>query len=226
MITGNGGVVLSALALLGTAALLAMALLAAAWGSVRGDARLTRRALTGGGGLLLAYLLALLGVGMVSRGRVIPAGGEKYFCELDCHLAYSVQQVRPLTPAEAEGPHRWAVVLQTRFDERTISPRRPRDAPLTPNPRFIALLDPAGGQYPPAAGGEDAAAALAVRTTPITRALRPGEAYQTVLVFDLPQGVVPAGLRLEEDGAITRLLIGHERSPLHGRVLLALPAAS
>jgi hypothetical protein len=116
----------------------------------------------------------------------------------------------------------WAVTVQTQFDERTISPRRGREAPLWPNPRYVALMDSAGARYAPSPGLEDALGALGIRSTPITKELRPGESYQTVLVFDLPAGAAPARLVLQEDLFVTRFLIGHERSVFHAPVLLQL----
>ena len=47
-----------------------------------------------GGGAILAiasvYFLLLTGVSFASSEEVLPAGGWKYFCEIDCHIAYSL----------------------------------------------------------------------------------------------------------------------------------------
>src|SRR6266545_8085963 len=52
-------------------------------------ARITLRALLGGLGL---YVLLFLGASLTSRSRVLAVGVEKHICEIDCHLAYSLQQ--------------------------------------------------------------------------------------------------------------------------------------
>ncbi len=45
-----------------------------------------------GGAILIAagYFILLTGVSFASSEKVLPAGGWKYFCEIDCHLAYSL----------------------------------------------------------------------------------------------------------------------------------------
>src|SRR5512146_2768419 len=68
------------------------------------------------------YLLLLAGFSISSHEQTLPRGEEKYFCEIDCHLAYSIADAKWL----GEGPRRTlAVTVRTRFDERTISVRRP-----------------------------------------------------------------------------------------------------
>ena len=105
-------------------------------------ARITLRTLLGGVGL---YLLLFLGASVFSHNRVLAPGEEKHICEIDCHLAYSVAA----TKAEAlpSGGLREIVTVKVRFDEETISSRRPRDATLTPNSRYVALVDDGGHQY-------------------------------------------------------------------------------
>src|SRR5215831_17778140 len=43
--------------------------------------------------LIVGYGALLLGFSLCSRERTLARGQEKYFCELDCHLAYSVQNL-------------------------------------------------------------------------------------------------------------------------------------
>src|SRR5690349_2314622 len=43
--------------------------------------------------LISCYLLVLLAFSLVSREKVLAFGVEKHFCELDCHLAYSIANV-------------------------------------------------------------------------------------------------------------------------------------
>lgn len=212
--------VLAVLAFLGTAGLVLLGLTVAVWGVVRHNGVLLRHSLQGIGTVALVYGLVLTAVSLVSQERVLPPGAEKYFCELDCHLAYSVAGAEPIRTA-AGGNTTWAVRLRTRFDERTISPQRSREAPLWPNPRSLALVGSDGRWY---AESAELAAALAEPSTPITKELKPGESYTTVLTFVLPPGVKPSKLDVGEDVFVNRLIIGHEESFLHRPVLLRVAA--
>jgi hypothetical protein len=119
-------------------------------------------------------------------------------------------------PVSARGAFR-VVTLHVRFDERTISPTRPREAPLTPNPRRAYVEDAAGNCYQVSAEGQAALEAAGERITPLTEPLRPGESYTTQLVFDLPGGVDRPRLFVTEAEWLSRLLIGHENSFFHGK---------
>ena len=128
-----------------------------------------------GSGALL-YFMVLLVLSLVSRNTVLARGQEKYFCEVDCHLAYAVVGVQSQPSPSAT---HYLVTLRTRFDETTISARRPRDLPLAPSPRNVALLDSSGHAYSPVSTGN----------TPLTTELVPGQSYVTELGFDVPPGV-------------------------------------
>ena len=117
----------------------------------------------------------------------------------------------------------YVVTVRTRFDENTISPRR-GDAPLTPNPREAAVFDEAGRSYPISAEGTRALEAAGEAGKPFSTPLRPGESYETVLAFDLPEGVRAPTLLINESDLPTRLIIGHENSPLHKRTRFKLDA--
>jgi|ERR1051325_1954615 hypothetical protein len=156
------------------------------------------------------YLAAMLIFSLTSHEKVLAQGEEKHFCEIDCHLAYSVIKVRQAKTI-GDAPHQTAthgqftiITIKTRFDETTISPRR-GNAWLTPNSRALTLVDDRGNRYGPSA----------LLGTPLTNALRRGESYTTEAVFDLPAGVKSATLLINEGDWITRLVIGHENSPLH-----------
>lgn len=209
---------LSALAFLGTVAVVALALLASAWFRSRNPV-LARRCRLGALALPVAYGAGLGLASVRSREVTLAAGVEKYFCELDCHLAYVVTAVHPLPGPDG----RIAVVLRTRFDEATIGPRRPREAPTWPAPRRVALVLADGREVAPVIDPATVAA-VGVPSTPLTRELRPGEAYETVVLFDVPAGDTGSRLWLTDDLAVSPFLIGHERSPGHARVLLPLPA--
>src|SRR2546423_9422456 len=84
--------------------------------------------------LMLTFGFAYFGVmflfSVVSHDKLLARGEEKHFCELDCHLAYSIintAQTKTIGdnpgPATAHGQFT-IVTIQTRFDETTISPQR------------------------------------------------------------------------------------------------------
>jgi hypothetical protein len=169
-----------------------------------GFARITLRLLLGGAGL---YAIMFLAVSVASRNRVLAPGEEKHICEIDCHLAYSVAGTKsePLP----NGQVRHTVTVKVRFDEGTISSRRPRDASLTPNSRYVALVDDVGNQYPGSTDG-------------LKRKLIPGEVYTTELVFDMPADAKNLRLILRNNDAETAFIIGHENSVLHGKTTFGL----
>jgi len=208
----------SALVFLASLAALGLSLLG--WSGFRGRRPvLARRCRLVAVALPLGYAMGM-GLGSLSsRDLTLAAGVEKYFCELDCHLAYVVTAVRPL-PGDPGG--RVAVVVRTRFDETTISPRRPGEAPTWPAPRRAVLVLADGRQVSPLVDGASALPAD-LPSTPLTRELRPGESYETTLLFDVPGGVAGGRLWLADDLGVSPFLIGHERSPWHARVLLPLP---
>jgi hypothetical protein len=214
-------VMCSIAALLGSAVLLLLLLLASLWGLMRHQPRLARLAGAGAGGVIGVYLLVLVATGVLSRDRLLPPGAEKIFCEIDCHLGYAITGVMP-GAAPGNDARQWTVMVRTRFDEATISPRRGREAPLWPSPRRVRLRDSAGGVHEPLPDAP--AAADSGTSTPLTTPLRPGESYVTALRFALPAGVAPVALVIEDAEAISAALIGHERSPWHGKTMLALPA--
>lgn len=143
--------------------------------------------------------------GLRSQDRVLPPGGRKYFCEIDCHLAYSVERV--------ERKDAFTVVtLKTWFDESTTSPMRPKEAPLYPNPRQVYIADASGRRYPPSPEG--------VRD--LSRPLIPGQSYLTRLVFDLPDGVRDPRLFVGDDDPVSSLLLFHEKGPFHRKIWFGL----
>ncbi len=157
-----------------------------------------------------AYLAAMLIFSLASHETVLARGEEKHFCELDCHLAYSIVNTRQ-TKTIGESPQQTVaqgsfnvITIKTRFDESTISSRR-GNAPLTPNPRTLTLIDDRGNRYTPAAQFG----------TPLMTPLRPGETYTTDVAFDLPAEVKPVTLLINESDFITLFVIGHENSLWH-----------
>lgn len=185
----------------------ACGLIAAAFVGKLKIARLTLSLLSG---CAAVYLALLLSFSLVSRERILPQGQEKYFCEIDCHLAYSIVDVKE----EAAGASRfYMLALQTRFDETTISSHRPKDAPLTPSLRTVELIDASGNEYRPEA----------MSGTALSTSLIPGESYITQLQFSVPSKA--DGLKLL---VTTRpqwpdhVVIGDENSWLHKKTYFAL----
>ena len=172
--------------------------------------------------LVLGYSGVLFATSLKSWERTLGPGEWKYFCEIDCHLAYAVAGVEttptlgpPIDPLKATG--RFHVVrLKTWFDPGTISPLR-GDSPLSPNPRVIYVEDATGRRYPHLPAGEKALVESGRTSTPLTTPLRPGESYETLLVFDLPDSAPSPRLYVGVHG-IESLLIGHEDSPLHKKI--------
>jgi hypothetical protein len=68
----------------------------------------------------VVYFALLVGFSAGSHETALARGQEKYFCEIDCHLAYSVVDVK-MQPAD-----QYVITLRTRFDETTTSPSAPR----------------------------------------------------------------------------------------------------
>jgi hypothetical protein len=168
-------------------------------------AQITLRVLLGGVGL---YLLLFLGASVFSHGRVLAVGEEKHICEIDCHLAYAVAATK--SESLPNGLVRHTVTVKVRFDEQTISSRRPRDATLTPNSRYVALVDDAGHRYAGSADG-------------LKRKLIPGESYTTDIVFEVPADAKGLRLVLRNNDPETAFIIGHENSFFHGRTTFRLP---
>ena len=168
-------------------------------------ARICLRLLLGGVG---CYCVALLVAAAASHNRVLAPGEEKHICEVDCHLAYSVAAAKSETLQGGQVRH--VVTVKVRFDEQTIAPWRPKDASLSPNSRYVALVDAKGNRYPGATDG-------------LRRKLIPGESYTTDLVFDVPSNAAELRLVLRNADAETPFIIGHENSLWHGKTTFQLP---
>src|SRR6266480_2856442 len=134
---------------LGTIFLLGTALLVLFCGAVRRSAFFAKLGAGAVATIASGYFLLLSGVSLASSEETLPPDGWKYFCEIDCHIAYSLTRAQT---AGALGPEMQQmsakgkfVLLRVKiwFDERTISARR-GNAPLTPNRRKVLLLDATG----------------------------------------------------------------------------------
>jgi hypothetical protein len=182
-----------------------------------GRAKLSLAALAA---VLVAYFALMLAFSLASSEKVLARGEEKHFCEIDCHLAYSVTDVRR-TRTLGEGPQLanargefLVVTVRTRFDETTTSVNRGNGL-LYPNPRSVAVYDEQGHAYKPSEEGRRALASTDGAGMPLETPLRPGDSYTTELVFDIPTDARSPILLINESDLPTRFIIGHENSLLH-----------
>lgn len=160
---------------------------------------------------LALYVVLFLLASLTSGTRELAVGQEKHICEVDCHLAYAVTGVRTARQWEdrtAQGTF-YVVTVRVRFDSETIAPWRPRNVPLSPNGRTVALVDGQGRRYPAAADA-------------LNRQLVPGQEYTTDFVFDLPADATNPRLILASGDWPTHFMIAHENAFLHGKVVFRL----
>lgn len=199
---------IAALTLLGTGFLLLVAAVVLVQSLVVRKAGRARIVLIVMGAIAGLYLAMILAFSAASRNHMLARGEEKHFCELDCHLAYSIANVSETNPsgnaATQSNARQTVITIKTRFDETTIAPWRGNGL-LYPNSRVLTLFDDRGNRYLP----------LSQTGTPLTTPLRPGESYTTDVVFSLPHDMKPVKLLVNEGEWITHLVIGHENSPLH-----------
>lgn len=173
------------------------------------------------------YLAAMLIFSLTSHEKVLARGEEKHFCEIDCHLAYSVADTRQAKtlgnlPNQTTALGTFAIItIKTRFDESTIAPGR-GDGLLYPNSRVLTLMDERGNKYLPSSEAQRVLETAQSTNKPFTTPLRPGESYITTLGFDLPAEAKPSTLLINEGEWETHLVIGHENSPLHRKTRFQL----
>src|SRR5262245_11826585 len=138
---------------------------------------LSSRLSIAGATIAAAYMAVLVSISLASREQLLRKGDRKYFCEIDCHMAYSLEDSARKGVADRII---LTATIRSWFDERTIASWR-GNAPLTPNPKTVFVVDRSGRRYVPSRREPSGAS-----PAPITRALRPGESYTTMFVFDLP----------------------------------------
>lgn len=174
--------------------------------------------------LAIAYIGVLLAFSGFSREHTLRPGEEKYFCELDCHLAYSVQNVqraKQIGDTVANGEF-YVVTVRSRFDETTTAPWRPRDVPVTPDPLGFALVDAQGDAIGVSASGQKAWEAAHGVSPSLLRPLRPGESTEATMVFDAAPAMRNPRLLASFGVFPTQVLIGDENSLLHKKTYFAL----
>jgi len=180
--------------------------------------------------VMAGYLILLTSVSVASSEKVLAPGGWKVFCEIDCHIWYSVAGMQVAT---ALGPElqqtaangRFVIVrLKTWFNEDTISPHR-GNGPLLPGLRRVVLVDDSGRSYGVSSEGQAGLAALGDSSIPQDQRLRPGESFATDLVFDVPMTARGLRLLIFDDDPATHFVIDHENSLLHKRIYLGVDSA-
>lgn len=182
-----------------------------------------RYALRAMAALVLGYGALLLAFSAFSHERTLARGEEKYFCELDCHIAYSVQNVsrmKSIGDVTASGEF-YVVTIRARFDESTIAPWR-GDAPLTPNAHAVTLVDSQGLDMAPTPAAQQAWEAAHGPSASLRQPLRPGQTCEATLVFDVPPGALTPRLLVSSEGFPMPVLIGDESSLLHQKTYFAL----
>jgi hypothetical protein len=178
--------------------------------------------------LVAVYAGILLCLSFLSHEIVLPMEGRKYFCEIDCHIAYSVQSAVEAANVGGELQQLTSkgdfivVGVRSWFDPQTISPGR-GDGPLTPNGRHIALVGDDGRLIAPSGQQEGVLAALRLHSVPLRTELHPGESYVSYFVFELPASVGDPKVLLTSTDEETPILWGHENSWFHKKIYLRLP---
>ncbi len=218
---------LAMLAVVGTAGLTCLLIALAGIQALRGQRPMAGKIALAALLVPVAYVVVLLSLGLASRDRTVPPGGQKYFCEVDCHIAYSVIGVASPATLAGQTPAngRFVVVtLRVHFDRASIGPNRP-DTPLEQSPRALSLVDAAGHAYSPSPAAASALATEHGEQKPLTLPLRPGESYLSEVAFDVPPGALGLRLLVVEAEWPPRLLWGHETAPLHAKTYLALPSS-
>lgn len=216
---------LAALAFLATAALLCFSILTLVMGFWWKNRMIQLGSLFLGLLLLTVYGGTLLAISLFSREVVLTAGGWKYFCEIDCHVGYTVENAVKTAHLELQhvaGRGNFLIVgVKSWFDPGTISAHR-GNAPLTPNGRRIALVAEDGNLLAPSAQQEKMLEVLRLHSTPLHTVLHPGDSYISYFVFELPSSVRNPKVLLTTTDRETSLLWGHENSYFHKKILFDL----
>jgi hypothetical protein len=190
-----------ALALLGSAALVAVAGGVVLFGLARGDRTLAKRA-----SLVALAWIAVYGVGLLlspltAPPRVLLPGGEISFCGLDCHLHISVVDSAVAAPAQSAATQ--AVTVRARSDAKR--------APEYPAELRFRLVDAEDREYFPVPESGRFVGPLAA-----------GEADTITLAFAPPADAHDLRLRVTWDAWPDLLLLGPANTRAVARTTLAL----
>jgi hypothetical protein len=173
--------------------------------------------------LLAGYGLLLAAFSFTSYDRTVARGDEKFYCGMDCHIAYSVQNVermKAIGDTTAKDGF-YVVTVRSHFDERTIAPWR-GNGTLAPDPPTLELVDGDGRSFPVSPAGQKAWEAAHPQAHSLVDPLRPGESYETTWVFETPADAPSVRMFAGWYGFPSYVLIGDEASPRHGKTYFAL----
>jgi hypothetical protein len=215
------------LAFLGSAFLLILSLFVCLVAALRKARRVAIASLRVGVAIVLAYVPILFTCAFLSRDATIVPGAWKYFCEIDCHIAYSIGEVQSISADAGElqinGPGEKFVIVQLRtwFDPSTISAHR-GDGPLMPSERKVRLIDSRGREFVESTQAVRVLQAKGLHSTPLRTPLRPGESYVSYLVFETPAGTADYRLLVASAEELDAAIWGHEISPFHGKAYFSI----
>jgi hypothetical protein len=210
------------LAFLSTAFLVILSLFIAFVGILRKSRSLALGGIAAAAVVALGYSSVLFGLSALSCDVELPPGAWKYFCEIDCHIANSVVHVQVLSPPPQELPPESArskivvVQLKTWFDPSTIAAQR-GNGPLMPGERKVRLIDSQGRQFAESPKTAMLLARSGLRSTPLHTPLRPGESYDSYLVFETYPESHDCHLLATSAEDLDSAIWGHEISPFHGK---------
>ncbi len=188
---------------------------------------LARRLVVAALAVMALYGVVLLVVSLASSEKALALGQQKYFCEVDCHLAYSVEDISttktlgPEPQAVTANGSFYVVTVKVWFDQRTISPTR-GNFPLAPAHRKVVVVDERGREYRVSPAGQEARARAEGRSASLFDWLQPGDARRATLVFDLPPDALNPRLLITTGDPLVAFVIGHEGSLLHKKIAFRL----
>ena len=219
------------LAFLGTAFVVSVSLFVVLVGMLRKSRLLAFAGVAAVAVTTFAYVSVLLGLSLLSRDVELPQGAWKYFCEIDCHIANSVVRVQVLPPLQEElqpesaKPRIVVVQLKTWFDPTTVGAHR-GNGPLLPGERKVRLIDSKGQRYAEPPMAQIILAHQGLPSTPLRTPLRPGESYDSYVVFEIPPEAHDLRLLLTSAEDLDSAIWGHEISPFHRKAYFAIHGAS
>lgn len=184
-------------------------------------ARVVRPLLAAGALLGGLYVLAVLGVSLASRERVLGPDAPKRFCGfyLDCHRMVTLLDVErvPAIGDRTAGGVFLIVTLRLSSDAKR--------AVLRTGPMTAVVRDAAGRRYARFPEAERLLSEDGTAGLPDT-ALGPGGSVVTRIVFDLPPDAANPRLHVRDSHPLAVLsefvLLGDEDSALHARTTFAL----
>jgi hypothetical protein len=171
------------------------------------------------------YLLAVLGVSLSSRERVLGVNHPKHFCGLylDCHREVSLLGVDAIPAIGGQRARGTFAVVTLRFSSTA------RRAVMRTGSLSAVVVDDTGRRFRRARSVEAALGDGRVTSGLPDAPMVPGGAFTTRIAFDLPADVRHPRLYIWDSDVTARLtellLVGDEDSLLHARTTFALEPA-